>query len=85
MTVPRIVCPHCGLALMFWRVINSRVTASGQQRVQIRACPDHPQVREGAVVVAMDLTKARRFVNRVRNRVRRRGTTPKGPQPMVTP
>jgi len=73
------VCPTCGRRLMDFKVTDSRPTSSGQQRVQIRQCPEHPKVRAGALVKEISLAEALRFIGRVRNREKRKR---RGPQDM---
>jgi transcriptional regulator NrdR family protein len=70
------VCPICGRRLMQFKVTDSRPTSSGQQRVQIRQCPEHPKVRAGALVKEISLAEALRFIARVRNREKRKRRTP---------
>lgn len=80
-----VTCPICGRRLMEFKVTDSRPTSSGQQRVQLRICPDHPQTRAATAVVPMCLETAIRFMSRVRKREKRElRRARKGPQDMVT-
>lgn len=68
---PRL-CPTCGRRLMDFRVTDSRPSKSGQQRVRIRQCPDHPQVRAATVEMEITLEQGLRFISGKRNREKRR-------------
>ena len=70
------ICPTCGRRLMDFEVTDSRPTSSHQQRVQIRRCPDHPDVRAGTLVKEISLAQAVRFIGRVRNREKRKRRMP---------
>jgi hypothetical protein len=61
-------CPHCGTALMDFKVVDTRPSRSGQLRVQLRQCPNHPEVLAGAKIVEAPLDQVKRFLTRARRR-----------------
>jgi transcriptional regulator NrdR family protein len=65
-------CPACGRGLMDFAVVDSRPSKSGQQRVRIRQCLDHPKVRAATVEMEITLEQGLRFISRIRNREKRR-------------
>ena len=70
------VCPICGRRLMDFKVTDSRPTSSGQQRVQLRQCPEHPKVRAATLAKEIAFSEAARFIGKVRNREKRKRKAP---------
>lgn len=79
-------CPHCGTPIDDCPVVDTRSTRSRLQRVQVRTCPQHPEVKLATYITAMSVAKAQDFLRRARNREERdRRKARTGTQDMVAP